>query len=77
MLPIRTAIYQQAADEVGGNLLGGAGEEGLRECWEGLGGYGSGLVDGWVRSLSGWAQLLSFCETPTDCCCLRANHFNT
>jgi len=35
------AFYQQAADELRGNLLGGAGEEGLRECWEGLGGYGS------------------------------------
>jgi len=29
--------------ERGGDLLGGAGEEGLRERWEGLGGYGSGL----------------------------------
>ena len=37
------ALHQQAADEIGGNLLGGAGEEGLGECWEGLRGYGSGL----------------------------------
>jgi len=33
--------HQQAADELGGNLLGGAGEEGRREGWEGLGGYGN------------------------------------
>ena len=40
------AFDQQAADEVGGNLLGGAGTEGLGESWEvlgdGRGGYGSG-----------------------------------
>ena len=52
-LAIRLAFHQQAADEVGGNLLGGAAEEGLWEClgkrggYElgcyGLGGYGSGL----------------------------------
>jgi len=29
--------------ETSGDHLGGAGEEGLRECWEGLGGYGSGF----------------------------------
>ena len=34
---------QQAADEVGGNLLGGAGEEGLSEVVGGRGGYGSGF----------------------------------
>ena len=36
-------FHQQAADEVGSNLLGGAGEEGLGEGWEvleGRGGYG-------------------------------------
>jgi hypothetical protein len=41
------AFHQQAADELGGNLLGGAGEEGLGEGWEvldGRGGYGSGFV---------------------------------
>jgi glycosyl transferase family 25 len=40
------AFHQQAADELGGNLLGGAGEEALGEGWEtlgGRGGYGSGL----------------------------------
>jgi len=39
-------FHQQAADELGGNQLGGASEEGLGEGWEGLGGrggYGSGL----------------------------------
>ena len=40
------AFHQQATDEVGGDLLGGAAEEGLGEIWEvlgdGRGGYGSG-----------------------------------
>ena len=30
------ALHQQAANELGGNLLGGAGEEGLGEGWEGV-----------------------------------------
>ena len=38
------AFHQQAADELGGNLLGGAGEEGLGEVLGGRGGYGGGLV---------------------------------
>ena len=38
------ALHQQAADEVGGNLLGGAGEEGVGEVLGGRGGYGSGFV---------------------------------
>jgi len=41
------AFHQQAADEVGGNQLGRAVEEGLGEGWEALGGrggYGSGFV---------------------------------
>ena len=40
-------LHQQAADELGGDLLGGAGEEGLVEGWEvvgGRGGYASGSV---------------------------------
>jgi len=40
------ALHQQAADQLGGNELGGAGEEGLGEMfWELLGrrgGYGNG-----------------------------------
>ena len=39
------AFHQQAADEFVGNLLGGAGEEGLEEMLGGLGGYGSGFRD--------------------------------
>ena len=34
----------QAADGLGGNLLGGAAEEGLGEVLGGRGGYGSGFV---------------------------------
>jgi len=37
------AFHQQAADELGCNLLGGAGEEGWGEVLGGRGGYGSGL----------------------------------
>jgi len=39
-------FQKQAADELGGDDFGRAGEEGLGKGWEGLGGYGSGLVDG-------------------------------
>ena len=39
------AFHQQAADELGGDNLGGAGEEGLGEVFGGRGGYGSGLGD--------------------------------
>ena len=41
------AFHQQAADQLGGNELSGAGEETLGEDWEsvgGRGGYGGGLV---------------------------------
>ena len=41
------AFHQQAANQLGGNLLGRAVEEGLGEGWEllgGRGGYGSGLM---------------------------------
>ena len=41
---IGLAFHQKATDEVGGDLLGGAGEEGLGERWGVLGGYGSGLT---------------------------------
>ena len=41
------AFHQQATDQVGGDQLGGAGEEALGEGWEivgdGRAGYGSGL----------------------------------
>ena len=36
--------HKQAADELGGNLLGGAAKEGVGEVLGGRGGYGSGLV---------------------------------
>jgi len=31
--------HEQAADKLGGNDFGGAGEEGVGEDWEDLGGY--------------------------------------
>ena len=37
------ALHQQAANEVGGDLLGGATEEGVKEGLGKGGGYGSGL----------------------------------
>ena len=37
------AFHQQATDEVGGDQLGGAGEEGLEEGWEVVDGLRSGL----------------------------------
>ena len=42
-LAIGLAFHQQAADEVGGDLLGGAAEEGLGEGLGKRGGYGSGF----------------------------------
>ena len=39
-------FHQQEEDQLRGDLLGGAGEEGLRKGWEvlgGRGGYGSGV----------------------------------
>jgi hypothetical protein len=45
-LAIELAFHQEASDEVGGDQLGRAGEEGLGERWGVLGderyGYGSG-----------------------------------
>ncbi len=46
-LAIRLPFHQQAADELGGDDLGGAGEEGLGEVLGRRGGYGSGF-GGWV-----------------------------
>jgi len=37
------AFNQQAADELGCNLLGGGVKKDGGRCWEGLGGYGAGL----------------------------------
>jgi len=37
-------FHQQAGDELGGDLLGRAGEECLEEVLGGRGGYGSGFV---------------------------------
>jgi hypothetical protein len=55
-LAIGLPFHQQAADELGSDLLGRAAEEGLGEGWKLLGGrdgYGSGLGgDGW-RLLGG------------------------
>jgi len=42
-LAIGLALHQQAADQLGGNELGGAGEEGWGEVLGERGGYGSGL----------------------------------
>ena len=39
-LSIRLALHQQAADQLGGNMLGGAGEEALGEVLGGRIGYG-------------------------------------
>jgi len=43
-LAIRMAFHQQAADELGGNHLGGVVEEGWGEVLGGRGGYGSGWL---------------------------------
>ena len=42
-LAIGLPFHQQAADEDGDNLRGGAGEKGVEEVMGGRGGYGSGL----------------------------------
>ena len=42
-------LHQKAADELGGNLLGGAGEEGMGEVLGELGGFGSGFCEEAVR----------------------------
>ena len=38
-------FHQQGANELGGNLLGGAAEEGVGEVLGRRGGYGGGLGD--------------------------------
>jgi hypothetical protein len=47
-LAIGLALHQQAADEVGCHVFCGAGEEGLGEGWEELGGRG-GYRSGYGR----------------------------
>ena len=44
-LAIRLALHQQAADELGGDDLGGAAEEGLGEVLGGRGGYWCGFCE--------------------------------
>jgi len=44
------AFHQQAADELGGDQVGGAGEEGLRECWEGVVAMGYVLKALWTTA---------------------------
>jgi len=46
------ALHQQAADELGGDELGGAGEERLGKVLGGRGGYGSGLGKGVEQAMS-------------------------
>ena len=55
-LAIRLAFHQQATDEVGGDQLGRAGEEGLGERWEGVYGYRSGLGENGLSLLSDQRQ---------------------
>ena len=43
------AFHQQAADELGGNQLSGATEEGLGEVLGGRCGYGSGFCEEVLR----------------------------
>jgi hypothetical protein len=43
---VKLPLCHQAADELGGDDLGGAAEEGVGQVLGGRGGYGSGLGDG-------------------------------
>ena len=47
-------LHQQAADELGGDNLSGAGEEGVGEGLGERGGYGSGFCEGVQRSVFGF-----------------------
>jgi len=60
-LAIRLALHQQAADELGGNLLGGAGEEGWGEMlWQLLGEAGRAW---WLWEwLGGWVEVIGIFE---------------
>jgi len=69
-LAIGLAFYQQAADEVGGNQLGGAGEEGLGKVLGGRGGYGSGL-----KAISGRQEEPVFiCNKSHTCSTNQQSH---
>jgi len=47
-LAIRLALHQQAADEFGGEYLGGVGEEGWGEMvWDLLGGFSGCMRSHW------------------------------
>jgi hypothetical protein len=46
---IGVLLHQQAADELGGNLLGGTGEERLGEALGGRGDYGNGYSLGFAE----------------------------
>ncbi len=57
---IRLAFHQQATNGLGGNLLRGAGKEGLGEAMGGSGGYGSSCVklsEGILTTEAGSAKL--------------------
>ena len=58
------AFDQQAANEVGGNLHGRAGEEGVREGLGKGGGYGSGLEDELRRATENQKRLME--QSPID-----------
>ena len=51
------AFHQQAADELGGDLLGGAGEVVVGRCWEGLAVMGVAL--GMEFNINTWAEPVS------------------
>jgi len=69
-LAIGLAFHQQATDELRGDLLRGAGEEGLGEDWEllgGRGGYGSGFGDGWLWEwIEEWVEVIGTPFSPSQ-----------
>jgi len=56
---IGIAFHQQAADQLGGNLLGGVSEEVLGEGWEGFYGSGNGLMSEIAARNNRFARLAS------------------
>ena len=70
------ALLQQAADQLGANLFGGAAEEGSGKEWEfldGRGGYGGGscfsTLLSWVQHSRTAAETLNTlqCSHPSAC----------